>query len=216
MTEPSRIDAGVSGPVRSGRSRPGGRSARVRAQVIEATLRLLVEKGYSGLRFEDVAAASGVHKTSIYRRWGTRSELVIDVVQSFAEKSIPIADTGNLRDDLVELVNAVASALQSLEGRALVRTIMAAGSDSFDLAEFGRKVWAARTKAADALIRSAVERGELPEVDTYELLEALCAPAHMRIFLWGRPFRRRDAERHVDLILAGIEATAGQTRRSPK
>jgi AcrR family transcriptional regulator len=52
------------------RRRPGGRSARVRAAAIAATLAELAETGYSALSLENVARRAGVHKTTLYRRWG--------------------------------------------------------------------------------------------------------------------------------------------------
>ena len=57
------------------RTRPGGRSALVRARVLEATVDALAADGFGGLQMESVAAAAGVNKTTLYRRWRTRSAL---------------------------------------------------------------------------------------------------------------------------------------------
>ena len=54
------------------RRRPGGRSSRVRAAVLGATLEALVQGGYEALSIAEVAARSGVHESTIYRRWGTK------------------------------------------------------------------------------------------------------------------------------------------------
>ncbi|MEV3975004.1 helix-turn-helix domain-containing protein [Streptomyces sp. NPDC050698] len=53
--------------------RPGGRSARVRKAVLAATAAELSERGFAAMTIEDIAARSGVHKTTIYRRWSTLS-----------------------------------------------------------------------------------------------------------------------------------------------
>ena len=68
---------GRSAPARAPQSRVGGRSARVVADVLRTTLEIIGEHGFAGLRVEDVAARAGVNKTTIYRRWPTRGDLVI-------------------------------------------------------------------------------------------------------------------------------------------
>src|SRR5579863_7338677 len=87
------------GPVR----RPGGRSARVRARVLEATLDELVESGYAGMTVQGVAARAGVNKTSLYRRWGSKGGLLADALLSSSSDLTDPADTGNLRQDLLVL-----------------------------------------------------------------------------------------------------------------
>jgi AcrR family transcriptional regulator len=58
--------------------RPGGRSSRVRAAVLDATLATLMEHGYDAVTVSDVARAAGVHPTTVYRRWGGRPQLVAE------------------------------------------------------------------------------------------------------------------------------------------
>ena len=60
--------------------RPGGRTARIRAAVLEATVSALIEHGYDGLTMERIADRAGVNKTTLYRRWGSRAGLVVDAV----------------------------------------------------------------------------------------------------------------------------------------
>ena len=55
------------------RSRPGGRSARVRAGVLAAARELVAEQGYEPVSIEQIAARAGVHKTTVYRRWPTKA-----------------------------------------------------------------------------------------------------------------------------------------------
>ena len=95
------------------RPRPGGRSARVRAAVLQATLELLAETGYDGAELPEVARRAGVHPTTIYRRWGTKSRLVGEAILERSRPLSPTPDTGSLRTDLERLL---------LEGAGLVRT----------------------------------------------------------------------------------------------
>src|SRR5438132_14252115 len=80
--------------------RLGGRSARVRQAVLNAAFAELGEKGYDGFNMEAVARRSGVHKTTVYRRWPTRDALVVDALDSRGDRHSPISVTGSLRADL--------------------------------------------------------------------------------------------------------------------
>nr|BFE82015.1 hypothetical protein GCM10020093_046160 [Planobispora longispora] len=87
--------------------RPGGRSARVRAAVLDATLAELTGRGYDGLTVEAVAVRSGVHKATLYRRWGGVDGLVADVLSRSAGQPWQVPDTGSLRDDLRAITHEV-------------------------------------------------------------------------------------------------------------
>src|SRR2546421_3031759 len=101
--------------------RPGGRTARVRAAVLAATLDDLVEHGYAQLSLDGVARRAGVHKTTVYRRWGSKEALVLELMRERAAQEVPIPDTGTLRGDLVELARTAAglAAVPAIE--AIVR-----------------------------------------------------------------------------------------------
>src|SRR5688572_31365663 len=95
----------------SRRPRPGGRSARVRAAVLAATLELLAERGYEGAELPEIARRAGVHPTTVYRRWDTKAKLVGEALLEQAATLSPTPDTGALRTDLERLL---------LDGAALV------------------------------------------------------------------------------------------------
>src|SRR5664279_5180156 len=81
-------------------TRPGGRSARVRAAVHRAVEELLVEEVGDALTIPAVAARAGVHATTLYRRWGSIGELLADVATSRFSGEIVVPDAGSLRGDL--------------------------------------------------------------------------------------------------------------------
>lgn len=62
--------------------RPGGRSARIRAQVLEAVRELLVEQGFDALSVDAVAERAAVHRTTVYRRWRDVGGLLADVLDA--------------------------------------------------------------------------------------------------------------------------------------
>src|SRR5262245_18589755 len=81
------------------RRRTGGRSARVVATVLRTTLEVLGQQGYAGVRIDDIAARAAVNKTTIYRRWPTRADLVIAALTSLAVPPKAV-ETGRLEADL--------------------------------------------------------------------------------------------------------------------
>jgi AcrR family transcriptional regulator len=95
MTTTSEPEQGIRKP-----GRP--RSAQAHKAIIDATLELLAEEGFQGLSIEAVAARAGVGKTTIYRRWSSKDELVMDAIRE-VQVSLSVIDTGNFRNDLVTL-----------------------------------------------------------------------------------------------------------------
>src|SRR5690349_18554003 len=103
MTRPSPRGNGIPMDDNLGRlpgRRPGGRTARVREAVLDATLAELAGRGYAGLTVEGVAARSGVHKTTVYRRWGGVEGLIADALDRGSRLPWPVPDTGTVRGDL--------------------------------------------------------------------------------------------------------------------
>ncbi|MET7143557.1 TetR/AcrR family transcriptional regulator [Xanthomonas sp. PPL139] len=193
------------------RSRPGGRSARVRSSVFEAVLHALVTDGFEGLKIRDIAMRAGVNETSIYRRWGTRESLLCDVLIAHSEKCIPMPDTGGVRGDLTALANAIASYLDTPLGGALIRVLAVAVDDAV-VARAREAFWRARYEAASVIITRAIARGELPEsTNTQLVLEALIAPLHFRTLLTRRSLDRSLPEQLVNLVLNGVHVAVVKT-----
>ncbi|MEJ2864427.1 TetR-like C-terminal domain-containing protein [Actinomycetospora flava] len=185
------------------RRRPGGRSARVRAAVLDAALELLAAHGLEGLKVADVAARAGVHETSIYRRWGTRENLLIDALLE-ATGALTVPDTGSLRDDLVAYATDLAAFLATPTGHALEHTLAAAGDDPA-MREARDRYWAARAGGSMQIVVRAVERGELPDtVDPRLAIEMLVSPVHFRVLLTREPIEPGMPARLVDALLGGI------------
>jgi AcrR family transcriptional regulator len=186
------------------RRRPGGRSARVRQSVIDATLALIAEAGLDKLTIADIAERAGVHETSIRRRWGTKENLVGDALLNNSEQYLPIPDAGSLREDLVLFASELATYLRTPLGRALLHAMTTAGEDPA-LADARAVFWQARYELASAMIDRAVARGEAPAtVDSRLALEALIAPLHFRALLTNELPDHDLPRRLADLVLDGI------------
>lgn len=190
-----------------GTKRSGGRSARVRQAVLDAAVDALVEHGPQRLSIADVAARAGVHETSIYRRWGTRENLIVDAMLATSARALPIPDTGSVRDDLAALARAVAAFLSQPIGTAFARAA-ALSVDDTALTEARRTFWASRSQLAAAIIHRGIARGELPtDTDPGLVLEAIIAPLHMRTLLTHEPLGDDLPQRLADLICDGLHGS---------
>ena len=108
-------------PGRGGRPRDPSRDGAIRG----AILQVLAESGYAGLTMDAVAAAAGVGKATIYRRWRTKSDLVADAVAELSSTSIDTPDTGTLEGDLRVLLRWLVGAVNGPLGAATLSLLSA-------------------------------------------------------------------------------------------
>ncbi|WP_284225385.1 TetR/AcrR family transcriptional regulator [Mycobacterium antarcticum] len=186
--------------------RPGGRNARVRARILDATAELVARDGIAGFRYEEVAELAGVHRTSVYRNWPDREELVTEALLQYAEDLASIADTGDLHRDLVDYLMALAGGLDTPFGRAL-ELAMQPTRENPAVRQTVANILEQRGADTQRRVNLAVGRGELPPVDSVFLGEMLSGPVRLIVNRGIRPFTLMDAERIVDVVLAGIRAT---------
>jgi AcrR family transcriptional regulator len=187
------------------RRRLGGRSARIQAAVFAATMELLEEKGYDALSLVMIAERAGVHETSLYRRWKTKEQLVIDVISSQVAKDISIPDTGALRSDLIQLLQYLRIFLQSSVGQAIVQmAVVAVHTPSINTIH--RDYWQRRRMLLQPLFERAIARGELsPQMDFQLLIETLIGVFYVRAFGLREPLDETLPERVVDLVIFGAK-----------
>lgn len=193
--------------------RPGGRSARVRTRILVATSELVARHGITGFRYEEVAELAGVHKASVYRNWPNRAELVAEALLQHAEELATIADTGDLRRDLVAYLVALAGGLSTPFGQAL-ELATRPGHENPTVRQAVTRILQRRRDALNARVDLAVQRGELPPVDGSFLGELLIGPVRLIVNRGLRPFTETDAGRIVDVVIAGIWATATRAQKS--
>ena len=189
--------------------RPGGRSARVREAVLAATAAELSERGFAAMTIEDIAARSGVHKTTIYRRWSTLSQLVADAAIEVSATTVPIPDTGSIESDLREMARSIVALVTSESGGALVAALFSDAVRTPEVARLKREFYSARYELADIVVRRAVERGEISEkVSAADLLAAVAAPIYYRLLVADLPVDRSVADRAAAGALAAAHAGA--------
>ncbi|MGW0550638.1 TetR/AcrR family transcriptional regulator [Streptomyces altiplanensis] len=166
--------------------RPGGRTARIRAQVLDAVLAELGEHGYDGLGIDTVAARAGVHRTTVYRRWGDVGGLLADVLDAASDDDWQPPDTGSLESDLAALNQEIHEALSAQP--PVVAALIAASFRSEKAARAQQRLWEDRYARCEICVSRAVRRGELPpHTDARRLLVAATAPLYHSLVLLRTP-----------------------------
>jgi AcrR family transcriptional regulator len=172
--------------------------------VLDAALIVLTSKGFEAFTVSEVAERAGVHETSIYRRWGTRTSLALEACLRFADEALPIPDTGSLRSDLIELLKSVTQLLKSPQGQALLSVSM---SIDPEIITVRKTYWKARFALASKIFERASTRGEFPAgASGDELLEALIAPLYFRSFVTIAPLEDWPTSEMIDRLFASYKA----------
>lgn len=186
------------------RPRPGGRSTRVVQAVTQATLDVMADKGFADFTIGDVATRAGVNEASIYRRWGSRDNLIVETLLANSQRAILVPDTGSIRTDLAELLCAIADYLSTPVGKALSLALATSGDES-RWARVRFDFWTARLELARTIVNRAVEREEVPpSTDPRLVLETLVAPLQFRTLVTREAFDHRLCRQLVDLVLDGL------------
>jgi AcrR family transcriptional regulator len=192
--------------------RPGGRSARVRAAALDAAIEQLGEGGYAGLTLENVARRAGVHKTTLYRRWGTREALVLEAMLEHARERVPVPDTGSLRGDLLELARSSVATLTSPPGEAIARAVAGQAASDARLADAACRFWDERLVVDGVIVERAIARGELArETDARTVIEAVLGPIYFRVLASGERVDERFCEAVVELAARGASGCASDS-----
>jgi AcrR family transcriptional regulator len=202
VTIDSRSQAGVA-------RRPGRpRDARTDRAILAAALELIAERGVHAFRTDDVASRAGVGKGAIYRRHGSKDELVTAAIGALVDREIVVPDTGLTRADLLALMReAVELYSGSLQGRLMANLASAMA----ERPELGRTLrdgfLAARRSALTEVLRRGIARGDLrSDLDVEFALDILGGPLFYRLLITAGPIDERLAENVVELMVRGFAA----------
>jgi AcrR family transcriptional regulator len=190
--------------------RPPGRprSAEADRAILRATVDLLAEEGYGGVTMEGVAARAGVGKATVYRRWASKSALVVDAVGACREPGGQPPDTGSARDDLLAFVRGLMHHLRTSDAGRVMPTLVAELAHNAELAQAFREgfVQPRRARILEA-VRRGVERGEVREgVDPELVADAVVALLQHRFLVTGMDMDDGLPERVIDLLWRGLAA----------
>lgn len=190
-------------------ARPAGRPRSERAEkaIIEATLDLIAEgMGIAELSIEAIAARAGVGKTTIYRRWSNKEDLVVDALTTL-KAPLPALAGQSVRDDLIALLDATRQEAGQHRFRCVVNILMGETDRSKRIAErFVKRAIEPRHRAMLEVVGRGVANGELrPDLDP-DVATALLSGAMIWFSKWGPAGDLPEdlAERVVDQALAGL------------
>lgn len=191
-----------------GTQRPGGRTARVRAAVLRAAGDVLAEQGFAHLDLADLARRAVVGRTTVYRRWGTVTNVVTDLLAEMAAESVSRTETGTLLGDLRANAHLVLRTLTDPRQGALFKAVMAAATCDDGTAAALRTFYATRVAEWAPCVRQAIDRGEVPVgTDAEEVIRAVSAPLYYRMLTGVAPLDEAAAERAA--VAAATAAAAG-------
>lgn len=147
--------------IRTSRTRPGGRTARNSRKVEEVTAKLMMERGYSGWSFKEVADAAGVSRSTLYRRWPSRAAMVLAAIDRIVKKYVMFEDNGSLKEDLRATLEKISAFLTSGVGETVIIALLDL-QKSGELPTNHAVSWTVASPYVLAMFERAQERGELP------------------------------------------------------
>lgn len=172
--------------------------------VLTATRAELARVGYRALRIEDVAALAKVHKTTIYRRWPEKQDLVRETMLSLFQENISVPDTGSLRGDLLAVGYSMVRFATHPDGKSLVRMCATEGTEP-ELRAIVESLRSSKEAPPRRIVENAIARGEVaPDLDPELLVSVLAGAIHHRLFITQRA-EEVLVERVVDLLLLGAK-----------
>jgi AcrR family transcriptional regulator len=193
---------------RGGRPRDPSRDSVIRA----AILRLLADVGYGALTMDAVASEAGVGKATIYRRWRTKQDLVVDTISDLNRAEAAPPDTGSLEGDLRLMLRSLVSVITGPTGAATL-SLLSTVPHQPALAEAFRDgplaVW---RHAFEQIWARAEQRGEVrPGVAGSVPAETTSALLVQRWLLTGEPVDEAYADEVLDTVVLPLVRTGSST-----
>jgi AcrR family transcriptional regulator len=179
------------------------RSEEAHKAILDATLDLLVEVGFSAMTVEGVASRARVGKATIYRRWSSKLPLVVEAfgqLPGFEE-----VDTGSLAEDLKKMLRAYLQAFNASPLAAVLPSLAGERAHNPALSELFEPVSKGRREPLVRAFERAVDRGELAsELDVELAADLVVGPIAVALFFKGGRLSPRMVGPMVDMALSGI------------
>jgi AcrR family transcriptional regulator len=195
-------------PSRGGRPRDPSRDGVIRA----AILRLLADVGYGALTMDAVAAEAGVGKATIYRRWRTKQDLVVDTISDLNREEAISPDTGSLEGDLRAMMHSMVATITGPTGAATLSLLSTVPHQPALAQAFQNGPLAIWRHSFDDMWSRAEQRGEVRHGLAGSIVaETTSALLVQRWLLTGEPVDEDYADRVLEtVVLPLIRAGAGQ------
>ncbi|MGH3375658.1 MAG: TetR/AcrR family transcriptional regulator [Actinoallomurus sp.] len=172
-----------------------------------ATVELAEQNGYRGVSMEGIAARSGVSKQAIYRRYANKGEVILDAVAAYARNHLPTPDTGDLREDLLTLLERTFAGQRGING-ALNRALAAeALQDETFAKRLSEHHIRHRRDAVREIISRARDRGEITRLDDDFLIDLVFGPMWYALMFDGGKLTDEYAATLADAIVASARTS---------
>lgn len=192
-------------PPRPGRGRP--RDPGLDERILEQVLDLLAGNGYARLTLDELAARSGVAKTTVLRRWPSKAAVAAAGLERLALQSVDVPDSGTLRGDLHALLGSAVDTFVRGRGQFVPGLLREAGHHP-EIADLINTVLHTRRQAYRKVLALALARGELlPSIDQDLLIDLLLGPLWLRLLITRDPITPEYVASNVDAVLACFDVT---------
>ncbi|WP_212830234.1 TetR/AcrR family transcriptional regulator [Catellatospora sp. TT07R-123] len=196
----------------AGSVRPGGRTSRTRAAVFDAAMAELAEKGFAGTGMEKIAARAGVATSTVYRRWGSLTGLLQDLVDEIT-LDVRLTDAGPLADDLAQIARVILILNRHPVHRPWMDAVVTAAVHDPAARQVLSRTIRRRIEGTAPVVARAAERGEIPaDTDAEEVIRMLAAPFYYRMYISGEPITDDLPDRVAAAVVAAVQA--GRLRRT--
>jgi len=186
----------------------GGSAGRPRSEeahraILDATVELLAEVGFSALTVEGVAQRAGVGKATIYRRWPSKLPLVVEAFGGLPQ--LEDADTGDLAGDLKSMLRGYLQLFNTTPLATILPSLAGERAHNEALSELFDPVLKGRRRPLTRVLERGVVRGELPpDLDLELAADLVVGPIAVKLFFTGGRLSPRMVGPVVDLALAGL------------
>jgi AcrR family transcriptional regulator len=175
-------------------------------RVLEVALEQLAAHGFERLSVPEVAAIAGLNKTSVYRRWPTKGDLVREALSASMGHTTEAIDSGDLRADLLSLARTAVVFVESPLGLAVQRTLLAEGPNPEVKGLAASMLHQQGADGPGILFERAIARGELAKDTDIRLVLTTVAGAIMhRIFMEQTKVTEDFLTRLIDMVLFGVK-----------
>jgi AcrR family transcriptional regulator len=188
----------------------GGSAGRPRSEeahqaILDATVELLAEVGFSALTVEGVAQRAGVGKATIYRRWPSKLPLVVEAFGGLPQ--LEDVDTGDLANDLKTMLRGYLQIFNTTPLATILPSLAGERAHNEALSELFDPVRKGRRRPLTAVLERGVARGELPaDLDLELAADLIVGPIAVKLFFTGGKPSPRMVGPLVDLALAGLRS----------
>ncbi len=183
------------------------RSEASKIAILNATIDLLEESGYSTLTIEAIAAHAGVGKATIYRYWSNKAFLVLDAFFMTTDPHLYFLEKTSIRENFRQQLYDLAEVLNGTLGRTVVALVAESGEDSEMAKAFYTSFLIPRRKDATLIFERAIAQGEIQNtINVDVVLDMLYGPVYFRILIYKKKVDVAFIDTLVDQVMISIDA----------